>query len=105
MGAKRKSTTSDLLYQANALQERTDRELLGQAGAIKELEAIAELASRIDILWDQDGDGMDDFEFHETLEALRVALRPWRTKRAGKAALATFDAELARLAGDGGTVE
>ena len=52
------------------------------ADRIEELEAIAELASRIDILWDQDGDGMDDFEFHETLEALRVALRPWRTTRA-----------------------
>jgi hypothetical protein len=59
-----------------------------------QLERIAELASKIDILWATDDEGetdnMDDFEFHETLDALRIALRPWRAKRAGNAALADF---------------
>lgn len=37
MTAKRKPSTSDLLYQAHALQERTDRELLSATEMARQL--------------------------------------------------------------------
>jgi hypothetical protein len=59
---------------------------------IAELQAIAKIASRIDIVWQasDDGDDMDDFEFSEAIDELREALRPWRQRQVAKSQIASF---------------
>lgn len=58
----------------------------------RDLERIAELASKIDVVWEDD-EAHDPGEWDELLTNLRQALRPWRARRAGDAALAEFARE------------
>lgn len=58
-----------------------------------ELERIAALASKIDIVWEDD-EAHDPGEWDELLKELRQALRPWRAKRAGATAIDALLTEL-----------
>lgn len=54
---------------------------------VSDLYRIAELSSKIDVVWEDD-EAHDPGEWDELLAELRQALRPWRAARAGSAALA-----------------
>lgn len=65
---------------------------------LREAEKVAELSSRIDVVWGNDDDeANDDIEFIELMTELRKVLRPWRVKRLGNEQLAQHEADLDRV--------
>ena len=68
----------DILNDYRRVAADRDAALVGRTT----LEAIAEAASHISVLWDSDS---DDAEFCDALDSLRVLLRPWREHRIARA--------------------
>src|SRR5208337_2694219 len=73
----------DRLTKAADSKFQTELAQIWSPQVLGELQAVADCASRLDVLWGNDEDEeCDDAEFCETMTELRKVLRPWRERRA-----------------------